>query len=211
MDNKPVLFPKMYQWSYEEFLAECQKKLEMLLIGASNLEVVSTNTLQSSFTANLPYHLVVWENLAYIQGQCTKLEQDLQISPEEFAELKKESEILANRYMDLMSKGLEALKLTNQLISCHFWEKVKINHETSLPITVDIEKINKINLEEIHDPDKLLWAIQIIQEEFPEYRISQTLLITPGLFESQKTYIAKAIAIAHIIHELNKSNVTARG
>lgn len=213
MDKRPVLFHRIHEWDYNQFMVGCLVELDALRDREIELEQMSDKEFEDrlkSFNVR-PLRRRI-DDLTKVSSQRAQiLYRDIEITPIEYAEIKKQADADVDKFREVAFGGLKAIQLAKELGDNGFWvdKNAKKHKMSALPISADFEPILAIDLDQIQDINQLRANVTVAIRPFKEFEVVDKNLRDQALFSQNKSNLNKLIEIAGHLAAMNKAGVVS--
>jgi len=212
MDKKPVLFYRVHEWGYEQFLAGCLKELETIEKRVDELEAMTDEAFHDQLkqfgVKPLRNRTDDLDDLRNKRAQI--LLKDLEIKPEEYEILKQEANADAKKMRDLAIRGMSAIEMAKELEAYDFWSNAHPNQMAQLPLKIQIFDFDTTDLHKIKTVKDLRQAVQIVRKHFPDFKIKRVVVKeNTKKFQAYIYYLKKVWTIAKTLSDMHKAGIVS--
>lgn len=210
MNKRPVLFHRIHEWDYDQFIAGCKAEAESLDKRFKDLEAMT----DEAFTKMLSDLGV--QPLRSRQSDLEKvhldwyqiIHKDLHITPEAYAALKKEADIDAKKMRDLAMRGMQAIELARELEAYGFWKNANPGQMSALPLNIQIFDFDLTDLNKIKTAVDLSLAVKIVRKHFSDFKINRVVVKAgTNKFQAYIYSLKKVWTIAKTLSDMHKAGV----
>lgn len=202
---RPYLALRVPALTYDEFLLESQKELDLFQGLLESITVLSADDFRENFGPLAGGRITQEQIIANCQKNILRLREDLEITSRLYGVIK--SDLAQKRLYEeeLVVQIMRAVEAAKGLVVCGFWADLM----SPSPVYHGFCKINpvelcQINPDNIQTIEELRKALKIIRPVFSRFKIRRVVRLDPERLDAYKGYLKTAIWIAETVAKLNE-------